>query len=588
MKTLGIILARAGSKGLPDKCVRPLLGRPLIDYTIDHANAAHRLHALVLTTDSRRATEIAMARGVEVVERPPELATDTAAVEAAARHAVETWERRHGERVDALVILYANVPVRAPGAIDAALEKLAATGASSVRSVAPVGRHHPDWMHRLEGDRMVQFRPNSRDRRQDLEPLFYHDGAVIAVTRAALLAAATQPDDRQAFLGPDRRAILLRPEDTVDVDDALDLALAEAVLRAGGASRAPREARVCIGAREIARGGPVYVIAEAGVNHDGSRDRALELVLAAHQAGADAVKFQVFRTEDLAVPTAPLAAYQAPCGAIDQRAMLRRLELSDADLRAIQARCRQCGIDMIATPFGVRDVQRLAALDLPAIKIGSADIDHLALLRAAAETGRPVLLSTGAASGDEIRAAVRALRDAGAGERLALLHCVSAYPTPWERANLGAIRTLAAEFALPCGFSDHTTSVQTGALAVAAGASLLEKHVTLDRNALGPDHAMSLGPVELRDYVALARRAEAALGTGDLGLSAIEHDVRRVARRSLVAARDLSAGALLTPNDLAARRPAGGISPSLLDDLIGRQLRVDVPGNAPLDWSMLR
>jgi CMP-N,N'-diacetyllegionaminic acid synthase len=236
MVALGIILARAGSKGLRDKCVVPLLGRPLIEYTFDHALASQRLTAVVLTTDSRPAQELARRRGIEVIERPPELATDTATVDAAARHAVHTWESQHQKNVRTVVLLYANVPVRAAGVIDQALEHLEHSGASSVRTVAPVGKHHPDWLHRLDGDRLIQFRPNSIHRRQELEPLYYHDGAVVAVTRQALFDALRTPDDPHAFFGPDRRGIAQRPEDTVDVDTEYDLYVAEALLRARGES----------------------------------------------------------------------------------------------------------------------------------------------------------------------------------------------------------------------------------------------------------------------------------------------------------------------------------------------------------------
>ena len=232
MISLGVILARAGSKGLRDKCMRPLLGRPLIDYTFDHALASERLTATVLTTDSLLAQQLAASRGIEVVERPPELATDLATVDSAARHAVETWERRHQRTIDAVVFLYGNIPVRAADAIDRALAHLESSGGSSVRTVAPVGKHHPDWLHRLDGDRLVQFRINSIYRRQDLEPLYFHDGAVVAVTRKSLFDALLQPDDPHAFFGPDRRAIVQRAEDAVDVDELMDLYVAEAVLRA--------------------------------------------------------------------------------------------------------------------------------------------------------------------------------------------------------------------------------------------------------------------------------------------------------------------------------------------------------------------
>jgi N-acylneuraminate cytidylyltransferase len=236
MVALGVILARAGSHGLPEKCVRPLLGRPLIEYTFDHAQASRRLTASVLTTDSKPAQELAQRRGIEVIERPPELASDTATVDSAARHAVHVWERRQQRSVDVIALLYGNIPVRAPGVIDRALEHLEQSGGTSVRTVVPVGRHHPDWLHRLEGDRLIQFRPNSIYRRQDLDLLYYHDGAVVAVTRQALFDALKTPDDAHAFFGHDRRAIVQAEHDAVDVDEAFDLCVAEAVLRAWGAA----------------------------------------------------------------------------------------------------------------------------------------------------------------------------------------------------------------------------------------------------------------------------------------------------------------------------------------------------------------
>jgi CMP-N-acetylneuraminic acid synthetase len=231
MLSLGVILARAGSKGLPDKCVRSVLGRAMIQYTFDHALASRLLDGAVLTTDSAAATELAHERGVEVISRPPELASDTATVDAAARHAVEVWEVRHDEQVDAVVLLAANIPVRPAELIDRGLRKLYDTCCDSVRSVAPVDKRHPDWMVRMDGDEMRQYRENSIHRRQDLEPLHYLDGAMQIVTRRALFAALDAPDDQQAFLGRDRRALVLRPDDVVDVDEMIDLYVAEAILR---------------------------------------------------------------------------------------------------------------------------------------------------------------------------------------------------------------------------------------------------------------------------------------------------------------------------------------------------------------------
>ncbi len=231
MRTLAVILARAGSKGLPDKCVLPLCGQPVIAYTIGHAKAARRLTAVVLSTDSTKAQEIGRSMGVGVRQRPAELATDTARVDDSVRDAVLGYEAETGEAVDAVVILYGNIPVRASDAIDRCVELLERTGCDSVRTVAPVSKQHPDWLHRLDGDRMVQYRPNSIHRRQDLEPLYYHDGAVIAVTRRSLFGPATAGDPH-AFFGRDRRAVIQREEDSVDIDTRADFHRAEALLRA--------------------------------------------------------------------------------------------------------------------------------------------------------------------------------------------------------------------------------------------------------------------------------------------------------------------------------------------------------------------
>ncbi len=230
MNTLAVILARAGSKGLPDKCVLPLCGRPVLAYTIGHAQQSRYVDDIVLTTDSLPAAGIGRAAGVVVIDRPPELATDTARVDEAVRHAVGCYEGRAAMSVDTVVILYGNVPVRADGVIDRCVDLLASTGCDSVRTVAPVTKQHPDWVHRLDGDRMVQYRPNSIHRRQELEPLYYHDGAVVAVSRAALFAAEDSADPH-AFFGRDRRAVVQRPEETVDIDTVIDLYLAEAIIR---------------------------------------------------------------------------------------------------------------------------------------------------------------------------------------------------------------------------------------------------------------------------------------------------------------------------------------------------------------------
>ncbi|HSW46783.1 MAG TPA: acylneuraminate cytidylyltransferase family protein [Phycisphaerae bacterium] len=236
MYTLAVILARAGSKGLPDKCVLPLCGQPVIAYTIRHARQAERVDDVVLSTDSKPAQAIGREMGVRVLERPAELATDKAPVDASLRHAVLWYEGEVGKAVDAVVMLYGNVPVRAPGSIDRCIEHIEKTGCDSVRTLAPVSKQHPDWLHRLDGDRMIQFRPNSIHRRQDLEPVYYHDGAVIVVNRDSLFRPETA-NDPHAFFGHDRRGVIQREDDSVDIDTRSDFYRAEVLLRTMGESQ---------------------------------------------------------------------------------------------------------------------------------------------------------------------------------------------------------------------------------------------------------------------------------------------------------------------------------------------------------------
>lgn len=224
---LAVIPARAGSKGLPGKNVLSLAGRPMIAYTIEHAKQSKFIDATCVTTDSLQAANIARTALAFVVERPPELGTDTATVDSAVRHAVEGFERVY-PKVTHVAILYPNVPLRAPGIIDRAIQHLIDTGADSIRSLTKIDKQHPDWLHRLDGDKLVQYRKNSIYRRQDLEPLYYHDGAVVAVTRESLFIVS--PDDNHAFLGKDRRGVVSEGGVTVDVDDRDDFLLAEAIL----------------------------------------------------------------------------------------------------------------------------------------------------------------------------------------------------------------------------------------------------------------------------------------------------------------------------------------------------------------------
>ncbi|HEX3519222.1 MAG TPA: N-acetylneuraminate synthase family protein [Solirubrobacteraceae bacterium] len=330
--------------------------------------------------------------------------------------------------------------------------------------------------------------------------------------------------------------------------------------------------RVTIGEHRVGRGEPVLVVAEVGVNHDGDLATALELVDAAAAAGAGAVKLQTFVPATLAVSGAPLASYQRAHTGVgaDQHALLERLCLSIDELEAVSRRCELHGVLFFSTPFDMASAALLERFDPPAFKVASGELTNLAFLQALAARGRPLVLSTGMASLSEVREAVRVIRDAGTP--LVLLHCVSSYPTPPDQANVRAIDTLRDSFGVPVGYSDHCLGLDASLAAVARDACLVERHITLDRTRRGPDHAMSLEPDELRELVQRIRATEAMLGDGCKTPQPAELDTRAVARRSIVAARALAAGDLLTADALTVKRPGSGLSPARLPDLLGSRL----------------
>jgi N,N'-diacetyllegionaminate synthase len=335
-----------------------------------------------------------------------------------------------------------------------------------------------------------------------------------------------------------------------------------------------------IAGRQVGHAHPPYIIAEIGVNHDGSTERAIELAIAAADAGADAVKFQLFSATGLMSANARLAAYQKAAGERDPVAMLARLELASDALAAAADAARRRGAHAIVSVFNLELVAEAERVGWDAYKTASPDIINRPLLLALAGTGKPLICSTGAAERGEIARALAWLRRFGT--RLAILQCVSSYPARPQDACLRAIADLSRLHPGPVGYSDHTPGTHSGALAVAAGACILEKHFTYDRAAPGPDHAASLDPAGFAEYVRLARDAWEMLGDPRKRVLACEADVRNVSRQSVVAVRDLAAGHTLTRADLTLKRPGGGIEPSKLDDLAGLRLRNAVGGDTVL------
>ncbi len=345
--------------------------------------------------------------------------------------------------------------------------------------------------------------------------------------------------------------------------------------------------RINLAGRRVGEGAPCFVVAEAGANHN--RDLALgkELIDVAADAGADAVKFQTYSAETLYSKKTPRFSYLEKQTSKDTWQLIKEIELPREWQAELQGWARKRGILFFSTPFDYRAVDELDALGVPAYKIASFEVVDLPLIRYAAARHRPMIISTGLATYEDIHDAVEACRSAG-NDDIVLLQCASLYPAPPARINLRAIETLRRAFGVPVGLSDHTLGIHVAGAAVALGACVLEKHFTLSRTLPGPDHPFAIEPLELKEMVRQIREIEAALGDGmKLGPAPEELEMHQKARRSLVAARDIPKGSRLSRDMIVIKRPGFGIKPKLLDLVIGRVASVDIEEDTVLTWDML-
>jgi len=343
-----------------------------------------------------------------------------------------------------------------------------------------------------------------------------------------------------------------------------------------------------IGEHKVGDGKPCFIIAEAGVNHNGSLGLARELIDVAVQARADAVKFQTFKPEKVCSPLAPKATYQLQTTSTEesQLEMSKKLQLPFEAFRELQSYCKSKSILFLSTPFDYESADFLAELEVPAFKIPSGEITNLPLVEHIARKRRPLIVSTGMSALDEVGKAVATIRSAGNNE-LVLLQCVSNYPAQPSSVNLRAMGTLAKEFGVAIGYSDHTRGIEVAIAAVALGACVVEKHFTINRELPGPDHRASLDPEELAAMVRSIRNVEAALGDGIKLPASEEADTAAVARRSLTAARYIAAGTVLTEELIAILRPGTGLAPAMRVQLVGRRTRRNIEAGTLLTLDMV-
>ncbi len=327
-----------------------------------------------------------------------------------------------------------------------------------------------------------------------------------------------------------------------------------------------------------------FIIAEAGVNHNGDINIAKKLVDKAKEAGVDAIKFQTFKADNLVTKQAPKAEYQKQAtGGGNQFEMLKKLELSLEDHIALKKYCEEKGIMFISTPFDFESVDLLEKIDVPLYKVSSGDLTNLPLLNYIASKNKPIILSTGMANLGEVEEAVETIFQTG-NDRLVLLHCTSNYPTAYKDVNLRAMLTMKEAFKLPVGYSDHTIGIEVPIAAVALGAKVIEKHFTLDRNMAGPDHRASIEPDELKMMVRSIRNIEKAMGDGIKRCNKSEEKSKFVSRKSIVAKHDIKKGQVITQDLIVYKRPASGLPPKFVKYILGKKARAEIRKDEVIDF----
>ena len=346
---------------------------------------------------------------------------------------------------------------------------------------------------------------------------------------------------------------------------------------------------VTIGKRKIGRSEPVFLIAEAGVNHNGDVKLAHKLIDAAAKAGADAIKFQSFITEDIVTPEAEKARYQVETTGQNGRqfAMLKSLELSKDQQKELKSHCDEAGIFYLCTPYEERSADLLEEISVPAYKIASTDTTNIPFLRYIAKKGIPVLLSTGMSFLGEVEEAINELKLHGLDGKIVILQCTSEYPAPVNETNLRAMKTMERAFGCPVGFSDHTQGIGASPWAVAAGACVLEKHFTLDRNMEGPDHQASIEPKELTKLIRTIRDVEAALGDGIKRPMPSELPNKTRMQKCLVATRSIPANEIIQEADLTCKRSGNGLPPKWFDRVIGKKAAKGIQKEETLELSSI-
>ena len=514
-KIIAIIPARGGSKRIPEKNIMSLAGKPLIAYTIEAAKNSGYIDRVIVSTDDEKIAEISREYGAEIIIRPKEFAQDNSSSEDALLHVIKHLNENESYDPDYIVMLQATSPLRGTKLIDMAIEKAITTNADSVLSVCEAQHYYLAGL--IEEDKYIpeyEKRPFSHE----MPKKFRETGAVYVTKKEHLIKTKNR-------LGGDQRAIVMDPVSSIDIDDENDFKLIERVIKAMNNKKMNK---IKLGRKAISDEDPIFFIAEIGINHNGSLENAKKLIDMAVMLGADAVKFQK-RTPEICVPEHQRnIPRETPWGTMSYFDYKKMIEFEEEEYKEIDRYCKEKGILWFASPWDLTSYEFLEKFEVPIHKIASAKLTDKELLMKLKESKKPILLSTGGSTIEQVRKAVSLLEDTNP---LVIMHCNSGYPANERELNLKTIETLKREFPNHViGYSGHELGITASVIAASLGARVIERHITLDRTMWGTDHAASLEFEGLRRLIRDLRKLDNWLGDGIKTVTETESNVMKKLR----------------------------------------------------------
>ena len=575
-KILAIIPARGGSKSIPEKNLRMLCGKPMIAYTIEASLNCRQVDRTIVSTDSEEIKAISEKFGAKSIKRPEELARDDSPIIDAAKHALKELKEKEKYSPDAVLLLQPTSPLRNAEDLGKAVELFVQNNGKTVVSVSEAGKA-PYVSLTIENGLIKPL--FSRDifmnkRRQDLQEAFFVNGAIYLTKVESLLKHGN-------FFGESAIPYVSAAERSVDIDEESDFKIAECLMQNAERQKpGGLNGEITMAGKKIGKNHPCFVIAEAGINHNGDLELAKKMVEEARKAGADAIKFQTHLPEKEMLKDGFSGGHIG--GSLFD--LLKTLELSREDHIKLRDYAKEKGIIFMSTAYCKEAADFLEELRVPAYKIGSGEMTNQPLLRHIAKKKKPIILSTGMSTIEEIEESVDFVRKINS--RLAILHCTSTYPTNYENVNLKFIEKLGQKFGIPVGLSDHSVGIYTALAGVALGACIIEKHFTTDRNLPGPDQKASINPEELKELVKGIKAIEKALGSEKKVIEA-EVTIQGIARESVVTIMDVPKGTRISKAMVWVKRPGTGIPAKYLGKVIGKRAKKGIKTDTVLQWGDL-